>query len=59
MELHQNKKNIYIVKNNDNCYVIMDKLKVFCEKIPPQKATQFKIIILNSLVYKNGNIIKL
>ena len=46
------KKNIYIVKNNDNSYVIMDKLKVFCEKIPPQKATQFKIIKIFSEIKK-------
>jgi hypothetical protein len=35
--------NKYVIKNRDNCYILVHKLKVYCERIPPNNATKFKI----------------
>ena len=51
----------YIIKNKDGCYIKIKKINVFCEKIPIDQATQFKIVKIFSevIVKKNSNYINL
>ena len=43
-------ENNLAIKNNYNCYLIVDKLNLFCEHIPLYNATKFKIIRIYSEV---------
>lgn len=47
--------NEYIIRNINNCYVIVDNSKVLCEDIPEYKATKFKLIKIYNEVNLNGN----
>ena len=42
----------FVIKNKDNCYIIIRSEKVFCEPINLNKATQFKIIKIYTEVEK-------
>ena len=44
------RKNFYVIKNKDNCYIIVKGKNIFCDTIPFKKATQFKIIRIYSEV---------
>ena len=49
-------KNIFVIKNKENCYLIVNELKAFCDDtIPFQKATKFRIIRIYSEVDEKKN----
>ena len=48
-------ENNYVIKNNDNCYIIISKYKVFCDNIPLNQALKFKIVKIFSEVKEKNN----
>ena len=45
--------NQFVIKNKDDCFIKLIKLKAYCEKIPINKASQFKLIKIFSEVKEN------
>ena len=45
----------FIIKNIDNCFVLIDGVNVFCQDIPDYKATKFKFIKIYNEDNENTN----
>jgi len=48
--------NKYIIKNKNNCFIKVSKLKIYCEKILLNEASQFKLIRIFSERKENKNV---
>ena len=49
----------FIIKNNNNCYIKIKKLKIICDLIEPDEASQFKLIKLYDEAKEENNLINL
>ena len=49
----------FIIKNNNNCYIKIKKLKIICDLIEADEATQFKLIKLYDEAKEENNLINL
>ena len=49
----------FIIKNNNNCYIKIKKLKIVCDLIEPDEASQFKLIKLYDEAKEENNLINL
>ena len=47
----------FIIKNNNNCYIKIKKLKIICDLIEPDEASQFKLIKLYDEAKEENNLI--
>ena len=49
--------NNYIIQNNNDCYLKVSEINAFCDDIPLQQATKFKLVRIYSEVNENNNYI--